>query len=188
MITGVGLKYLNTRVGTSLVPLAWQTIRILRTPTASPLLFFLLPGVEAGPFPLAAEEAKRLPLPPAAAAREANSLAWAVTARDAEPRLLPSEEATATAWRPARRGGVDLVLLDLDLGVALPALGVETGAEPPRRSGGRLARFGRSATGDPFRDLGGALAEAFVVLVRRLGGTWEGASRGTTCGGWGAEG
>ena len=55
--------------------------------------------------------------------------------------------------------------------MVLPALGVETGVEPPRRSGGRLARFGRSATaaaaGDPFCDLGGALAELFV-LVQRL--------------------
>ena len=66
--------------------------------------------------------------------------------------------------------------------MVLPALGVETGVEPPRRSGGRLARFGRSATaaatGDPFRDLasGGALAEPFV-LVRRLR-MLEGVSRG----------
>ena len=136
---------------------------------------------------MAVEESKRLPLPTAAAAR-----AWALAARVAERTPLPSEEATASAWRPERLGDVDLVMLDFDLGVVLPALGVETGVEPPRRWGGRIARFGRPATEDPFGDLGGAeafvLGEAFVLLVRRLGGMLEGGSRGTKCGGWGAEG
>ena len=40
-LTGVGLISLATRVGTRLVTLAWQTIRIGRTP-ASPLSFFLV--------------------------------------------------------------------------------------------------------------------------------------------------
>ena len=131
--------------------------------------FFLLPGVEAGPFPLAAGEAKRLPLPPLLDAREANNLAWAVTAPGAKPTPLPSEEATASTWRAERRGGG--VLVSLALGVVFPALGVETGVGPPRRSGGRAARFGRLATavaaGDPFRALsfGRAFAGAFVAVL-----------------------
>ena len=64
----------------------------------------------------------------------------------------------------------------LALGFVLLALGVEPGVEPglgsvSRQSGGRVARFGRSATavaaGDPFRALafGRALAGAFVWVM-----------------------
>ena len=74
----------------------------------------------------------------------------------------------------------------LALGVVLPALGVEPGVgtgcgDNPKKTGGRVARFGRSATaaaaGDPFRDLatGRALAELFVLV--RLLGMLEGVSR-----------
>ena len=134
--------------------------------------------MEAGPFPLAAEEAKRLPFLPAADkplplpldARKAEPRAWAVPTWGAEPTPLPSEEARASAWRAEQRAGV--VLVSLALGVVLPALGVEPGVEPPRHSGGHVARFGRLATavaaGDPFRALsfGHALAGAFVSVLK----------------------
>ena len=68
------------------------------------------------------EESKRLTLPPAVADWAANSLAWALAARVAEPPPLPSEEATASAWRPERRGDFDL---ELDLGVVMTTLGVK---------------------------------------------------------------
>ena len=145
------------------------------------------------PLPLAAEEVKRLPLPLAAAEplplplgeREAEPFAWTFPARGGEPTHLPSEEARASAWRAERRGGVLLVLLAL--GVVLLALGVEPGVgagpgDDPKKSGGRVVRFGRSATaaaaGDPFRalDSARALAEVFELVV--LLGMLEGVSRG----------
>ena len=118
------------------------------------LVFFLLRGVESGPFflpllrvrageakalssllplPLAAEEAKCLPLPPAATkplplpldAREAEPLAGPLPARGDEPPPLPSGEARALALRAERQCGAVLVLLVL--GVLLLALGVEPG-------------------------------------------------------------
>ena len=83
--------------------------------------------------PLAAEEAKCLPLPPAAAkpfplaldAREVEPLAGPLPARGGEPPPLPSGEARALAWRAEQRVSVVLVLLAL--GVVLLALGVEPG-------------------------------------------------------------
>ena len=72
-------------------------------------------------------------------------------------------------WRAERRGGA--VLVSFALRVVLPALGVEPRVEAPRRSGGRVARFGRLATavaaGDPFHALsfGRALAGAFVSVM-----------------------
>ena len=71
--------------------------------------------------------------------------------------------------------------------MVLPALGVEPGVgtgrdDDQKKTGGRVVRFGRSATavaaGDPFRDLasGRALAEPFVLV--RLLGMLEGVSRG----------
>ena len=174
--------------------------------------FFLLAGVEAGPFALVVEEAKRLTLPPAVLEVEAakgltlppavadwpaNCLAWALSARVAEPTEpthLPGVEATPSAWRTERLGDVDFAVLPA-LGVetdfvVLTALGVETGVAPPRRCGGRVERCGRPATESGAEAF--VLGEAFVLLVRR-GGMLEGVSRGTKCGGtrkerWGAEG